>query len=157
MAQYDLDAMSLENLNRLKQEEEGKLQAVTKHYGQLRQAQAKFVSSKETLATMKTTPQCEGKEIMVPLTQSLYVPGKVKNAGNVIIELGTGFYAEKSITQATNFLDRKIKLVGDNAAQIFNAVQMTRKNIEAIIMVMQQKISALNQGGGGGGGGGGEE
>lgn len=29
-----------------------------------------------------------GKEILVPLTQSLYVPGKVKEADKVLIDVG---------------------------------------------------------------------
>jgi hypothetical protein len=31
----------------------------------------------------------------VPLTASLYVPGTLKDADNVIVDVGTGFYVEK--------------------------------------------------------------
>jgi len=36
-----------------------------------------------------------GKSILVPLTSSLYVPGKLKNAGKVLVDVGTGYYIEK--------------------------------------------------------------
>jgi prefoldin alpha subunit len=36
-----------------------------------------------------------GKQILVPLTASLYVPGTLKDADNVIVDVGTGFYVEK--------------------------------------------------------------
>jgi len=81
----DLDSYSLEQLGQLKQQEEGKLTQVTQHYSQLKQAQIRFQNSKETLATMK--PETAGAEVMVPLTQSLYVSGKVKDPTKVIIEV----------------------------------------------------------------------
>ncbi len=36
-----------------------------------------------------------GKPILVPLTSSLYVPGKLADTNNVIVDVGTGFYVEK--------------------------------------------------------------
>ena len=35
------------------------------------------------------------KTILVPLTSSLYVPGKLQGAENVIIDVGTGYYVQK--------------------------------------------------------------
>jgi prefoldin alpha subunit len=35
------------------------------------------------------------REILVPLTQSLYVPGKLKKTDTVIVDVGTGYYIEK--------------------------------------------------------------
>lgn len=34
-------------------------------------------------------------EILVPLTTSLYVPGKLATREKVIVDIGTGFYVEK--------------------------------------------------------------
>lgn len=31
----------------------------------------------------------------MPLTPSLYVPGNLKNAGKVLVDVGTGYYIEK--------------------------------------------------------------
>ena len=36
-----------------------------------------------------------GKQILVPLTSSLYVPGNLKDAGKVLVDVGTGYYVEK--------------------------------------------------------------
>lgn len=35
------------------------------------------------------------KEILVPLTNSLYVPGKLKKTDTVIVDVGTGYFIEK--------------------------------------------------------------
>lgn len=34
-------------------------------------------------------------EILIPLTSSLYVPGKLADRQKVIVDIGTGFYVEK--------------------------------------------------------------
>jgi prefoldin alpha subunit len=49
--------------------------------------------------------------LLVPLSSSLYVPGKVDNPNKVIVELGTGYYVEKSIDDAKELIDRKMQLV----------------------------------------------
>lgn len=39
------------------------------------------------------TPQ--GNKILVPLTSSLYVPGKIRDPEHVVIDIGTGYYVKK--------------------------------------------------------------
>ena len=36
-----------------------------------------------------------GKDILVPLTGSMYVPGKLSDTEKVVVEIGTGYYVEK--------------------------------------------------------------
>lgn len=56
-------------------------------------AQGKFVESGESVE--KITPETKGKTILVPLTGSMYVPGTILDTDNVIIDIGTGYYAQK--------------------------------------------------------------
>lgn len=67
----------------------------------------KFNESKVTVAEMSAFE--EGKEIMVPLTSSLYVPGTIKDKDQVLVEIGAGYYVEQSIEKAKEYCDRKIK------------------------------------------------
>lgn len=50
-----------------------------------------------------------GTEILVPLTQSMYVPGRIADAGKVLIDIGTGYFVEKSIPKAKEYLDRRVR------------------------------------------------
>lgn len=43
----------------------------------------------------KLTPSTKGKTILVPLTSSMYVSGTIADTDNVIIDIGTGYYAQK--------------------------------------------------------------
>lgn len=77
----------------------------------LKMAKTKFAGSKEALEQIN--PSWKDKEILVPLTGSMYVPGVVKQVDSFIIDVGTGYYAEKvraSITPNTKNLFFKIEL-----------------------------------------------
>jgi len=82
----------------------------------------------------------DNKDIMIPLTESLYVPGKIKDPSRVMVELGTGFYVEKNVKQAQELLDRKIKLVDVNSENIMEAIAATRRNVESINDAMNGKM-----------------
>lgn len=134
----NLDSMSVEELNQFRQQEEGRLQALTNRFAQLRAAAARLNASQ--MAVSELSPASEGKEVLVPLTESVYVPGKIRDPNKFLVDIGTGFYVEKSAKDTTSFLDRKLKLVDANSENITKALQVTRTNIESLNMTMQGKM-----------------
>jgi prefoldin alpha subunit len=127
-----LDQMSLDQLDQLKQREESRMQALTGRYAQLRQAAARLAASQMAVQELQesiTTASNDGKDycdVFVPLTESVYVPGKVKLGSNnstnsdpsyhqLLVELGTGYFVEKSPNDTVEYLNRKIRLVDTNS------------------------------------------
>lgn len=71
-------------------------------FGQLKVAQARFQSCAESVETIR--PENQGawfiflhpdKTTLLPLTASLYVPGRLSDPEKVIVDIGTGYYVEK--------------------------------------------------------------
>lgn len=58
----------------------------------LKMAKTKFAGSKD--AVEQINAEWKSKEILVPLTGSMYVPGVIKEIDNLVIDVGTGYYAE---------------------------------------------------------------
>ena len=56
----------------------------------------------------RMSPDVEGKDILVPLTGSMYVPGTLVQPEKVIVDVGTGYYVEKDITAAKDYFQRKV-------------------------------------------------
>ena len=79
----DLDKLSLEELNQAKQQEEGRLQALTTRYAQLRAAAARLTASSNAISEI--SPSSKGKEVMIPLTESVYVPGKLREPNKLLV------------------------------------------------------------------------
>ena len=157
-----LDTMSLDQLNTLKQREESRLQALSQRYSALRQAAARINAAKHAVQELYNcdTPEenkandatnistsddttggiCEvkddhnkpiptTKDVFVPLTESVYVPGKIRIRNNsapsqplsdkdeplLLIELGTGYFVEQNTTATKDYLQRKLNLVDANS------------------------------------------
>jgi prefoldin alpha subunit len=124
-----LDTMSLEQLDQLKQREESRLQAFTQRFATLRSAAARLSASSAAVTelynncddaddSMMKTAETEAtkKDVFVPLTESVYVPGKIKcTAEPLLLELGTGYFVEKSTQETVEFLQRKMQLVDANS------------------------------------------
>ena len=66
--------------------------------------------------------RAEGKEVMVPLTSSLYVSGLMYDNKNVLIEAGAGYFIEKDINQATEYCDRKSKNLQENGQKVLEII-----------------------------------
>uniref|UniRef100_A0A6U1FIQ6 Prefoldin subunit 5 n=1 Tax=Leptocylindrus danicus TaxID=163516 RepID=A0A6U1FIQ6_9STRA len=135
----DPDTLSLDQLSQLKTQEENKLTAITQRYGQLRAVSARYHASKDAISELQGDAT-DGKEIMVPLTDSVYVPGKIRKSDKVMVELGTGFYAEKNLDDAIAFVDRKIALIETNSSNVLKIIQATQSNVESINVSMQGKL-----------------
>lgn len=84
---------STSQLLEVKKQLETEVQHLTSSFGQLKAAQAKFKSCIESVATIK--PENKDKTTLIPLTSSLYVPGKLSDVENVIVDVGTGYFVEK--------------------------------------------------------------
>jgi prefoldin alpha subunit len=134
----ELDSMSLEQLHQIKQQEESRWQALTSHYAQLRHAALKVQASQR--AVLELGPAVDGKQVLVPLTESVYVPGRIKDPNRLLIELGTGYYVEMNGKDTLAYLDRKMRLVEVNSENITTVIHGTRRNIEAISMSMEGKM-----------------
>merc|ERR1719476_495952 len=87
----------------------------------------------------------KGKDMMVPLTSSLYIDGKMSNTKTVVVDVGTGYFIEMSVERAKNFCGRRTKMLSDNAARVEKMLKEKRKNFEAVHATMQQKLYALQQ------------
>jgi prefoldin alpha subunit len=155
-----LDEMSFDQLNNLKQSESLRMQGLSQRYAQLRAATARLYASRHAVSDLEahqtTTRNDEsnssnnnemaasepgqGKEVLIPLTDSVFVPGRIRPSKTLLVELGTGYYADKSFPETINFLNRKLKLVEANTENIAKALEATRQNIDAITTTMQGKM-----------------
>lgn len=57
-------------------------------------------------------PNPAGQPLMMPLTESLYVPAKLADTEHVLVDVGTGYYVQ---VWAGNFQRRMLMLHGKTA------------------------------------------
>merc|ERR1712179_348531 len=96
--------------------------------------------SGESLVCM--TPASEGKDGLVPLTGSMYVPGLLTQPEKVVVDIGTGYYVEKSSKNAQEYFNRKVKFVTENMERVQSIGNEKAKIRELVMDVMQDKLKA---------------
>lgn len=87
------------------------------------------------------------KTLLVPLTSSLYVPGKLASTSHVLVDVGTGFYVEKSTEDAQKFYAAKIEELGKNIKDLENVVNGKANNLRVVEEILRQKMLTQQQGG----------
>ncbi|KAM7080117.1 LOW QUALITY PROTEIN: prefoldin subunit 5 [Ciconia maguari] len=106
---------------------------------QLKVVQTKYVEAKDCLNVL--TKSNEGKDLLVPLTSSMYVPGS-SDVERVLIDVGTGYYVEKTADDA-HFFKRKIDFLTKQMEKIQPALQEKHAMKQAVVEMMSQKIQQL--------------
>ncbi|KAK6542158.1 subunit of tubulin prefoldin [Orbilia ellipsospora] len=139
----DLSTLSIQNLSAVKKQLDEELEHLTSSFQKLRSAQSRF---KECVKAIKNgvNPEMEGKTILIPLTQSLYVPGKLEDTNTVLVDVGTGYYVEKTTEKATEFYNEKIKSVGTNLDDLEKIITQKTQNAKVVEDVLRQKVLAAN-------------
>jgi len=137
----DLDLPQLADVRRQLEEE---LAHLSNSFTQLRQAQAKFKACIDNVEQVK--PQNSGKTILVPLTNSLYVPGKLCDLENVIVDIGTGYYVQKNRAEASKHYQAKVDYIRTNLETLQETIQKKQDNMNYLINVMQMKLQEQSAG-----------
>ncbi|KAF9429475.1 subunit of tubulin prefoldin [Entomortierella beljakovae] len=139
----ELQDLDLQQLVEVKKQLEEELSHLTSSFGQLKQAQNRFVDCIESCKAINTSN--DDKTILVPLTSSLYVPGKLANVEKVVVDIGTGYYVEKTTGDAIKFYNTKVDFVKENLEKIQATVTQKQGNLRSLVDVMQYKLQLQQQ------------
>lgn len=131
-----LPAAQLSTLQaRLSQE----IEHLSTSHTRLRSAQQRF---RECIKSIEVGVQDQPNEaeILVPLTASLYVPGKLADREKVIVDIGTGFYVEKTTKDAIKFYNGKVDDLGKNLGELEKVIGGKSENVRMVEDVLRQKV-----------------
>ncbi|KLJ08848.1 prefoldin alpha subunit [Blastomyces silverae] len=165
----DLATLSAPQLRALQSRLSSELEHLTSSHTKLRNAQLKFRDCIRSINDGVVGPSGAGAsgdnksggggksdEILVPLTNSLYVKGTLADRKNVIVDVGTGFYVEKTTSKAIAFYNAKVEELGANLRELEKVVQGKSQNLRVIEDVLRQKLLSEATAGPSGVGGGGD-
>ncbi|EJT98135.1 Prefoldin alpha subunit [Dacryopinax primogenitus] len=161
----DLELPQLQDVKRQLDEE---ISHLTNSYAQLKQAHSKFKTCLDCVKEVR--PGNARKTILVPLSSSLYVNGKLSDPEKVLIDVGTGYYVSKvclstptachfnlssiscihlfrqSLTskqtrdQAASHYQQKIEFVDGNLKKVQETIEKKQENLNLVLQVMQMRM-----------------
>lgn len=112
----------------------------------LKMAKNKYAASRESLEQIKDN--WDDKTCLIPLTGSMYVPGRIKDTNNVIVDIGTGYYIEEDRESAKDYFKRKVDFVMEQMEKIeilgFEKSQIRDAICDVIAIKIQQMKAAMS-------------
>ena len=131
-----IEKLSVEQLNYVGQQIEKEIKNYSQYYSSLRAVNNKYLDNKEYIKQLK---EYKDKEILVPMTSSLYIPGKSTDVKKLMIEIGTNFFVETTIEKADKFCDRRIENFKKNMNEIDKIIQDKNDQLNVVNQNLIQK------------------
>ena len=131
-----IEKLSVEQLNYVGQQIEKEIKNYSQYYSSLRAVNNKYLDNKEYIKQLK---EYKDKEILVPMTSSLYIPGKSTDVKKLMIEIGTNFFVETTIEKADKFCDRRIENLKKNMNDIDKIIQEKNDQLNVVNQNLIQK------------------
>ena len=82
---------------------------------------------------------------MVPMTSSLYVPGTLKDTDTLLIDVGTGYFVEKTRKESIEYFQRKIEFVGKQMETVQGYLKQKLMAKQKVDETLQAKVAQLQQ------------
>ncbi|CAL5430163.1 unnamed protein product [Camellia sinensis] len=141
MRAAEIDKMSVEQLKALKEQADLEVNLLQDSLNNIRTATARLDIASTSLHDLSLRPQ--GKKMLVPLTASLYVPGTLDDADKVLVDVGTGYFIEKTMAEGKDYCERKINLLKSNYDQLVEVATKKKNIADEVGVILQAKLKQL--------------
>ncbi|CAO1626484.1 unnamed protein product [Parajaminaea phylloscopi] len=151
--QIDVTSLSPPELLEVRQQLTSELEHLTSSYASLRSVQARFTSCIQALKHLpsSSSSSSSSQPSLIPLSSSLYVPGTLAvsedegEAARVIVDVGTGYYVEKTVSEAEEMYKGKVTYVGENVEKLQQTIERKQDNLRVVGEILQMKTAQLRQ------------
>ncbi|QLG71692.1 hypothetical protein HG535_0C00410 [Zygotorulaspora mrakii] len=140
----DLSKLGPEQLAAVKQQFDQELQHFTQSLQALTIARNKFSECIEDIKTV-SSPENQDQKILVPASASLYIPGKIVDNHKFMVDVGTGYYVDKTSEDAIVFYEKKIDKLNNEAVQIQNIIKEKNQYSQAIEVRIRQTAASMHE------------
>ncbi|KAL3824297.1 hypothetical protein ACJIZ3_020326 [Penstemon smallii] len=137
----EIDKMSIEQLRGLKEQADMESNLFQDSLNNIRTATVRLDLASTALHDLSLRPR--GKKMLVPLTASLYVAGTLDDAEKVLVDVGTGYFIEKTMAEGKDYCERKINLLKSNYDQLLEVATKKKSIADEVGAVLQAKMRQL--------------
>ncbi|BFG17461.1 hypothetical protein CerSpe_037350 [Prunus speciosa] len=137
----EMEKLSPEQLKAVKEQTDLEVNLLQDSLNNIRTATTRLEIASSALHDLSLRPQ--GKKMLVPLTASLYVPGTLHDAHQVLVDVGTGYFIENTMPQAKDYCERKISLLKSNFDQLVEVASKKKSISDEAGAVLQAKLKQL--------------
>ncbi|EGV61809.1 subunit of tubulin prefoldin [Yamadazyma tenuis] len=138
----DLGQLHPQQLVELKKSTEEEVTHFTSSLQALQTAQSKLKDCISSIDNMKSQ---QDKQLLVPLTSSLYLPGKVQDPEKFLVDIGTGYYVEKTSEDAKRVYTSKITKLNEDSAKLKEILVQKNEILNQLNMALRTKVLQMEK------------
>ncbi|ETN74489.1 hypothetical protein RB195_012324 [Necator americanus] len=132
--------LDIEQISALQRQVEQELSFFQESANQLKALIRKNEQSIGSMEVLKTaTP---GHTALIPLSESMYIRAELNDPSRMLVEMGTGYFAEISREKAGEFFERKRKYITQQVETIEKIIVDKKRTRNIISDTLQSKIQA---------------
>ncbi|KMZ71115.1 putative prefoldin subunit 5 [Zostera marina] len=137
----EMEKMSIEQLKAVKEQSDMEVGLLQDSVNNIRTAATRLEKASAALQDLSLHPQ--GKKMLVPLTSSLYVSGTLDDADKVLIDVGTGYFIEKTMHDGRDYCERKINLLKSNYDELIDIAGKKKNVADEVGLVLQTRLRQM--------------
>ncbi|XP_062107952.1 prefoldin subunit 5 [Humulus lupulus] len=137
-----IEKLSVEQLKAVKEQTDLEVNLLQDSLNNIRTATTRLDLASIALNDLSLRPQ--GKKMLVPLTASLYVAGTLDDSDNVLVDVGTGYFIEKTMAEGKDYCERKINLLKSNFDQLLEVASKKKSIGDEAGAILQAKLKQLS-------------
>ena len=122
---------------------EGEIEQLKQNMAQLQNGVKRYHTSGRAIEALKD--ETGGKEMLVPLTSSLYVPGILGDTDTILLDIGTGYFVEKSPEDGVDYCKRKVNMVRENMEKLLEFIQQKQNQAAQVNQVFNAKVMQMQE------------
>ncbi|CAK9438480.1 uncharacterized protein LODBEIA_P27040 [Lodderomyces beijingensis] len=138
----DLNALSPQQLVEFRKNVDQEINHFTQSLQALQTAQAKL---KDCIVSINKLEKTKEDEMLVPLTSSLYIPGKAVSKQDFLVDIGTGYYVEKNADDAKKVYDKKIKKLDEDGKKLRDILVQKNEILNGINLILRKKVIEMEK------------
>lgn len=138
----DLHQLQPQQIVELRKNTEQEINHFTQSLQALQTAQSKLKECISSIESMSTT---KAKELLVPLTSSLYLPGEILDQDEYLVDIGTGYFVGKLAKEAIKVYSGKVEKLNEDAKKLKDILVQKNDTLNSMSLVLREKMIEYEQ------------
>ncbi|EAZ63817.2 subunit of tubulin prefoldin [Scheffersomyces stipitis CBS 6054] len=133
----DLNSLEPQQLVEFRKSIDQEINHFTQSLQALQTAQSKL---RECISSINNLEKSSSDDLLIPLTSSLYLPGKSIKKNEFLVDIGTGYFVEKSAKDAKQVYDYKITKLNDDGRKLKDILVQKNEILNSVNLVLRKKM-----------------
>ncbi|WLF77963.1 subunit of tubulin prefoldin [Lodderomyces elongisporus] len=139
----DLNALPPQQLVEFRKNIDQEIAHFTQSLQALQTAQSKLKDCISSINNLEKSK--DNDDMLVPLTSSLYIPGKSVSKQDYLVDIGTGYYVEKNAEDARKVYDKKIKKLDEDGKKLKDILVQKNEILNGINLILRRKVIEMEK------------